>query len=176
MATTLRVILLCGVFLLCGCSALGFESGDYRNLEEAEEYLRQGQHDKAIEAYRAHMRYRLSLSDRPDWENPYLYLLMIGDVQLRQGKPLEAQTTYELAEKNKVDKALVSDRYRYLASWYEKQGELESALKILSMYRDRDELLFDVMRDRMAKDLVKREELQTSSAPPSATTEGGASH
>ncbi|MBN8550278.1 MAG: hypothetical protein J0M12_13245 [Deltaproteobacteria bacterium] len=152
---------------LCCCQRFGFRAfGDYAYLEKAEEYSRQNEPDKAIDAYRKHMRYRLSLNDRPKWENPYLYLLMIGDLQLTQNKPTDALETYKLAELNKVDPALVSDRYRYLASWYESKDDLDAALKILTTYRDRDPLLFDVMRDRMAKELVKKED---APATPTAT-------
>src|SRR5690606_31946453 len=139
---------------------------EYENLEAAEHFSREEKYDDAIAAYRKHMRYRLSLMDRPDWENPYLYLLMIGDLQLNQDKPDEALASYELAEKNKVDAALVSDRYRYLASWYEKQGRLDTAIEILTKYRDRDELLFDVMRDRIAKTLVENERAAAATPTP----------
>ncbi len=147
------------VLSFAACERFGFRAwGDYAYLEKAEEFSRQNEPDKAIAAYRKHMRYRLSLSDRPEWENPYLYLLMIGDLQLTQSKPDEALASYKLAELNKINSALISDRYRYLASWYESKGALDSALKILTTYRDRDPLLFDVMRDRLAKELVKKEE------------------
>lgn len=139
---------------------------EYENLEAAEHFSREEKFDEAIAAYRKHMRYRLSLMDRPEWENPYLYLLMIGDLQLNQGKPEEALASYQLAEKNKVDNALVSDRYRYLASWYEKKGDYDTAIEILTTYRDRDELLFDVMRDRMAKALVEKERAAANEADP----------
>lgn len=168
----LALVLIFALPLISGCRTIGlFAPSEYENLESAEEHSRQGEYDQAIAAYRKHMRYRLGLSDRPEWENPYLYLLMIGDLQLRQEKPDEARITYELAEKNKVDPALVSDRFRYLASWYEQKGDIDTALKILTTYRNRDELLFDVMRDRLAKELV-RKELEATPAPivsPTAT-------
>lgn len=159
------------LFSFSGCRLIGLgNSADYEHLEAAEQFSREGKLDEAIASYREHMRYRLSLPDRPDWENPYLYLLMIGDLQLNQSKPDAAQASYELAEKNKVDSALVSDRYRYLASWYEKQGDFDTALKVLTTYRNRDELLFDVMRDRLAKELVKKEQLSpTASTAPTPT-------
>jgi tetratricopeptide (TPR) repeat protein len=170
------------VCFIVGCSTFGFRDwGDYAYLEKAEEFSRQAKYDEAIDAYRKHMRYRLSLEDRPPWENPYLYLLMIGDLQLNQDKPEEARASYELAEKNKVDTALISDRYRYLATWYDKRGDIDAALKILSTYRDRDDMLFDVMRDRLAKELVKRERegslipTPTPSANPTVTISGAAS-
>lgn len=168
-----RRLILCGIcaLLLGGCEKLGFRAfGDYAYLEKAEEYSRQNEPEKAIEAYRKHMRYRLSLSDRPKWENPYLYLLMIGDLQLTENKPDEALASYSLAEQNKIDIALISDRYRYLASWYESRGDLDAALKILTTYRDRDPLLFDVMRDRLAKELVKKEEAKQTPAPTPIST------
>ncbi len=170
-----RDLILCFIcaLMLGACERFGFRAfGDYAYLEKAEEYSRQNEPDKAIEAYRKHKRYRLSLSDRPRWENPYLYLLMIGDLQLTQSKPEEALASYKLAEQNKIDPALISDRFRHLASWYESNGNFDAALSILTNYRELDPLLFDVMRDRLAKELVRKEEGKDLSTPTAAPPVG----
>jgi KDO2-lipid IV(A) lauroyltransferase len=125
-----------------------------RLLSRAEEYSRQGETDKAIEAYNDHIAERIEDEKRPEWENPYFYELIIGDLYLREGKVAEALLSYERAENNKVDLVLVSDRYRYVASWYEKSGDLLNAMEVLKKYRERDSLLFDAMLDRLAKELV----------------------
>jgi tetratricopeptide (TPR) repeat protein len=132
--------------------------GQVYYLQQAEELARQNKIDEAINAYRLHMHARLTLTDRPEWENPYLYLLLIGDLYLAKADINKAQESYLSAELNKVDAHLISDRFRALASWHEKQGDLEAAIAILTKNRERDPLLFDAMLDRISKDLVKREQ------------------
>jgi tetratricopeptide (TPR) repeat protein len=132
-------------------------------------------YEEAIAAYREHIAERAAVSDRPEWENPYIYLLDIGDIYLQQGNVEQALTTYESAAEHDVKAGYVNDRLRYIASWYEEHGELEKAIEHLQKYRERDELLFDLMLNRLARQLVAREEAQEaetesptaeSSAPP----------
>jgi hypothetical protein len=115
------------------------------------------------------MQYRLHVENRPDWENPYFYLLLIADIQLGQGHVDEAIASVELAEQNKVDRFLISDRYRAAASWYERQGRLPEAAAVLSRYRDRDPELFDSMLDRIGKVIIAKEE-RGEAFPTSAPT------
>ena len=122
-----------------------------KNLKDAREY------EKAIEQYQKHIQNRLNVKKRPDWENPYIYLLDIGDIYLEQSLPDKALETYEEAEKKKVKAAYVNDHYRAVASWYESKGELNKALDILKKYADRDPELFNMMMDRLAKQLVAAE-------------------
>jgi len=150
-------------FLLTGCSGSYFKFGPYRNAEQAEEFLRQGKFDDACESYRKHVEDRLANKDRPEWENPYFYYLIIGDIKLRDGKVKEALAAYEFAESKKIDSQLVSDRYRYVAQWYEKKGDFRNAMAILQKYQDRDPLLFDAVLDRVAKELTKIEDSGASS-------------
>lgn len=152
------------IFSLSAC-ALWLADTSY-HLKQAEELSRQGKFEEAILEYRQHMQVRLAIEKRPAWENPYLYLLMIGDIQLSQALVQEALLTFELAEKNKVDTSLISDRYRAVAAWYEKHEQLDSAIEVLKKYRDRDPLLFDSMLDRLAKEAVRRE--NSASRPSSA--------
>ena len=140
--------------IMFGCS-LGNSNS---SLKRAEELSRQEKYDEAITAYREHMEKRLDLKQRPEWENPYFYLILIGDIQLGQNKVKEALKTYEEAEKKGVYNALVADRYRSVAEWYEKKDKLETAFKLLKRYRDRDPLLFDAMLDRLAREIVRRED------------------
>jgi len=147
-------------FLIAGCRPSFFQAGlgSASKLQKAEELSRQGRYDEAIEAYRAHMQTRLNYTGRPKWENPYFYLILIGDIQLGQNKVEEAFKSYQAAEENGVDPYLISDRYRSIASWYEKQNQLAKAIDFLSRYRSRDPILIDAMLDRLAKQLVKQEE------------------
>ena len=128
------------------------------DLQKADEALRRKDFAQAIKIYQRHISERLKVKDRPDWENPYFHLLSIGDIQLGRGDVDQALASYEQAEKEGVDKGMISDRYRFVASWYEKKGDLEGALKVLTKYQNRDDLLFSLMLDRIAKELVKREE------------------
>jgi tetratricopeptide (TPR) repeat protein len=154
--------LIAPVALLAGC----FSSSD--RVQRAEELSRQGDYDAAIALYREHMEARLAIEDRPEWENPYFYLLLIGDVQLGRGEPEAALQTYEEAERQKVEPTLISDRYRAVGRWYEEHGQLQKALEELSKYRDRDPLLFDVMLDRIAKKLTAQEDAASKPAAAKA--------
>ncbi len=136
-----------------------YRIGEHGNLRHAEELLRQKKYDEACQAYLDHINQRLALTDRPEWENPYFYYLLIGDVRLRQENVTASLAAYDFAEKMKVEPQLTSDRYRYVASWHEKKGELKSAIAVLVKYRDRDPLLFDAMLDRLAKELTMKEDL-----------------
>ena len=140
--------------LTAGCS---FASDPATRLRDAEELTRQGNYDQAIESYQAHMESRIAATDRPEWENPHFYLLLIGDVELGRGDTGKALTFYEEAEQKGVATPLISDRYRAVASWHEEHGQLKEAMELLSKYRDRDDLLFDSMLDRIAKELTRKE-------------------
>jgi tetratricopeptide (TPR) repeat protein len=141
-------------------------NGRYALLQRAEEYSRREKFDDAVTAYREHIKIRLNIKERPTWENPYFYLLLIGDLQLQQKQFEAALASFELAEKNGVDRRLVSDRYVFVASLYEKEGKLDDAISILRRYRERDPLFYDMVLDRLAKELTRRED-QAAAAPPS---------
>lgn len=51
-------------------------------------------------------------------------------------------------------------RIRSVARWYDQHDKLEDAIALSTKYRDRDELLFDAMLDRISKELVRREDLK----------------
>lgn len=143
------------VLFVVGCGV--FDPGKSQR-SIASELSEQKRYDEAIQTYHEHIAKRLAVEERPDWENPYIYLLDIGDIYLEQGKVPEAISWYEEAEKRSVKQGYVNDRYRFVASWYEERGELEKAIEHLKKYRERDRLLFDMMLDRLAKALVKRED------------------
>ena len=85
----------------------------------ADKLSKEKKYEEAVKAYWDHINFRLSVKDRPVWENPYIYLLDIGDLYLEKGDVEQALYHYELAEKKRVKQAYVNDRYRYVASWYE---------------------------------------------------------
>lgn len=161
------LLLAFSICLLTFCKPFAFTPEGYENLQKAEEFGRKRDYDKAIDAYHKHIDYRLSREDRPEWENPYFYLLMIGDVQLAAMRPADALSSYQEAEKRGVDSGLVADRYRYLASWYEEHGQLQQAFEVLSLNRTKDQMLFDIMLDRISRKIVELEDLKLSPATPS---------
>jgi tetratricopeptide (TPR) repeat protein len=164
----LTLVLCTSLIGLLGCFSQGSE-----NLRLADELSREGKYEAAIDAYRKHMEYRLSITNRPEWENPYFYLLLIGDEYLHRGAPVKALEQYQEAERKEVHPTLISDRYRAVARWYEEHGELQRALDVLKQFRDRDSLLFDAMADRVARTLTEREnkELQQTAPAPSLLPE-----
>ncbi len=145
-----RVTSCLALLLISGC----FSTGP-KELLDAEDLSSEGKHDEAIAAYHEHIANRLEVADRPEWENPYFYLLNVGDIELSRGNVDKALAAYEEAEREKVDLPLVADRYRAVASWYEEHGQLEKALEILTKYRDKDPLIFDSMLDRVARELTE---------------------
>ena len=153
----LLIITISSGIVLGGCH-LSIFSPAKSLMEEAEELARNAQYQEAIALYQKHMQKRLSVIDRPDWENPYLYLLTIGDLELRQDKIDSAISTYEEAEKKGVSRELVSDRYRGVAEHFEQKHQLETAVEILKRFRDRDPLLYDGMLDRISKQIVAEED------------------
>jgi tetratricopeptide (TPR) repeat protein len=144
----------------CALSACSLFSNS-SSIDHAEALAADGRYEEAIQIYSEHMQERLAVSDRPAWENPYFYMLSIGDLQLRMGQPEQALTSFTTAEEHHVDASLISDRYRSVAIWYEEHGQLEKALAILTKYRDRDSLLFDAMLDRIARAMTAQEAAQT---------------
>lgn len=148
MKKTLYLIIL--IFLSCTPKP-SIHHNNAKELKEDKEFF------KAIEQYQKHIDTRLAVKNRPEWENPYLYYLDIGDVYLEMNDEKSATKYYEMAEDKKVKPAYVNDRYRYVATWYEEKGDLKSALKQLKKYKDRDPDLFNLMMDRIAKEIVKKE-------------------
>ena len=155
LAREIRLVLLGA--LLFGCSSQGSD-----RLRHAEELSRQGRYKEAIEEYRAHMEARLAVANRPEWENPYFYLLLIGDVYLGKGEIERALTSYEDAEKNGVHEALVSDRYRSVAARYEEKGDLKKAFDKLPVNEEEANAVLQTLpkelRDRILRTLTQLED------------------
>lgn len=139
------------------CSCHGF-SGGKSKLDKAEDLVQQEKYEEAITIYKEHMSERLSAKNRPDWENPYFYYLLIGDIELRRSNVNAAIEAYKTAQANDIPINLISDRMRYIATWYEEKGEYEEALAILKANRQLDPLLFDSMLDRISKDLILKQD------------------
>ena len=143
------------LIFVCSCSL----HRELDRLSMAEQALQQERKQDAIDYYNQHIAERLAVTNRPAWENPYFYELLIGDIELSRENPEAALQAYEKAQTEKVTEGLVLDRIRLVASWHEKRGEYEKATETLLRYRSRDPLLFDLMLDRISRELTKREDL-----------------
>ena len=150
MINRLAIFLLC-LFIFSSCSG-----SNSRAL--AAKYSKEKKYEEAIQEYRNHIQERLKVTSRPEWENTYIYLLDIGDLYLEQGNVEEALATYKEASEHEVKKSYIADRYRYVANWYANKGDIKSALKLLEKNREQDPLLFDLMLDRLARQLIKEED------------------
>ena len=109
---------------------------------------------EAIKLYEAHINYRLKLDDKPEWENPYVYLLDIGDIYLNKGDVESALKYYLEVELKKVDVDYINDRLKKVAYWHEENQNFFKAIEHLKLYRDRDPLIFDLILDRISKKII----------------------
>ena len=153
---TLKPRTLSTVVLICVLSSCASLKGP-EVLNRADELTVEGRFDEAIAAYQEHIQDRLEDGGRPEWENPYFYLLNIGDIELNRNNPEKALARYEEAEQKGVTISLVADRYRAVATWHEGRHELQKALEVLNRYRSKDPLIFDSMLDRIARELTRSE-------------------
>ena len=88
---------------------------------DAEQFRSEKKYPEAIAAYTQHLQNRLESADRPDWENPYFYDLLIGDIQLEKGDLVAAKSAYLEALEHNVEEPLFLDRMRQLAKKYEQE-------------------------------------------------------
>lgn len=143
-------------------SCVLFSGFSESNLMKADRKIKEAKYEEAVTLIKEHIESRLAVENRAAWENPYFHYLQIGDIYLQLGDPVKATAAYELAEKNGVETGLVSDRYRFVANWFEKQGKLREAVEYLEKYRDRDDLLMNMMLDRLARDILAQEKLKAA--------------
>jgi KDO2-lipid IV(A) lauroyltransferase len=125
-------------------------------LAKAEQLRSEQNFEQAISLYQEHIEKRLRFHDREDWENPYFYELIIGDIYLEQGKLSEAHKAYISAKSHNVDHELFLDRIRQLASKYEERKDFQVALELLKPYANEDPILINSQLDRISKALVDK--------------------
>jgi tetratricopeptide (TPR) repeat protein len=135
-------------------------------VSEAERLRRAGEGARAIEEYEIHMQERSKNASRPPGENPAFYYLYIGDTYLEMNCPLQAQSAYERAHKEGVERELVVDRFHRLALWFSNYQQHEQAIALLKSVRDLDELLIDAAIDAAHKRSVASEDSANSTPPP----------
>ncbi len=158
-----KFVLLTILLLNAGCTWFANKPG---HRQSADNFVKEKRYNEAIESYWQHINERLAVKSKPDWENPYIYLLDIGDIHLQQGQVNEALHFYEMAQQKGVKAAYVNDRYREVARWYESQGQLEAAIEHLKKYRESDEFLIDLMLDRLARKLVESQDQPEDAVQP----------
>ncbi|HMO02016.1 MAG TPA: lysophospholipid acyltransferase family protein [Oligoflexia bacterium] len=151
LAAALSFFAIIAIFPL-GCS------GNPNNLKLAEEYAAKKEWSKAIRHYYAHINDRNLVKNRPDWENPYFYLIAIGDIHLEEKKYKLALDRYLEAEAKGIPQTLVTDRIRLIAAKLKDDGALKDAFEHLKKFKDRDSLIFDGLLDSLAKQITQTEE------------------
>jgi tetratricopeptide (TPR) repeat protein len=107
----------------------------------------------AIELYHQHIKERLRDDNRESWENPYFYLLLIGDIYVEIGDFKSALDSYEEAKNNQVDKQLYLDRIRFIAEKLEEKGEIQSAFDLLNNHLSEDPLIINELLDKLSRKL-----------------------
>lgn len=139
--------------LLVGCSIVSSAS----LVDDAEQFTEQARYNEAIETYQRHIANRLADPTRPEWENPYFYLLQIADLQLLLTQPEDAVRSCLQAKAAGVESNLLADKLRTIARWYEEHGDFTRAFLLLKEHRDIDPLLFDALLDRVGRTLTQQE-------------------
>lgn len=153
----LRAIYFSLVLSLCSCTFSVYTykgKSYYSEADRAEALQAGGELEKAIEAYEAHIKNRISSKKRFSNENPYFYKLMIGDLHLKLDQIDEAEKSYLSACNHKVSPPLCADRLRKMGRYFEEKKEYDKAFEILRKHRELDILLFDLEIDRLHKSIV----------------------
>lgn len=149
---------------ITGCSVFVWAS-DFRfpqnrltHAQRAQDLRNEHEVDEAVKEYHLHIEQRLATANRPEWENPYFYYLLIGDTYLENDQPQEAKDAYLTAYHEKVNEHFIVDRLVQLANWYLKHRQDEAGISLLRQYRELDPLLIDNEIDQMHKKIVSEED------------------
>jgi len=124
----------------------------------AAQYRSEKKYAEAIGEYQQHITARLEDSRREPEENPYFYLILIGDVYLEQTKLQPALESYIEAKEREVETPLVVDRIRRVARALRDNGQHREAVTLLKKYRALDEFVFDLDIDETLKAIVTFED------------------
>jgi len=150
---------------LSGCSYFGINN-NLSLARKAEAAQKEGDCDKAIEYYQLHIESRIEEDKKADKENPWFYLVKIGDCQLQQGKEEDALNTYLEAKSKKVYPDLIADRLMKIVDVRIKNKRYEQAVALLKNHREIDELKFDSRIDEIHKEVVANEEFPVKPVEP----------
>lgn len=148
-----------GFFLiqLGACGFINFASRP-SHARLAAQYRSEKKYEDAIGEYNKHIAARLKDSRREPEENPYFYLILVGDTYLEQGKIDTALENYIEAKGKDVEQPLVVDRIRRVARLLRESRKYREAVELLKKYRELDEFVFDLDIDENLKEIVKSED------------------
>ena len=148
-------LLLSGCFFYAG-SVTFSAPGEHRRA--AEKLQGAGKYREALQEYELHMAERLKARNRPAEENPYFYLLYVGDCYLELGEEKTALAKYLEAREHGIPDTSLTDRLLRVANWYGARGRYEEALALLEKYREVDPLILESQLDTFSKLIVQRDE------------------
>ncbi len=120
-------------------------------LNKAELAFEENNYAEAVLLYDKHREERQNTKDRPSWENPSFYHLVVVESLLKLNKPEEAEARILLGIKEGVDNALIVDKLRLIAEWYVKNKDLTTAIDFLDKYHHLDEEYIDGIIDGLSK-------------------------
>ena len=141
---------------LGSCAFLGFSSRP-SHARVAAQYRAEKKYAAAIKEYQEHIISRLADSRREPEENPYFYLILIGDIYLEEGNSGQALESYVEAKGREVELPLVVDRVRRVARALGDAGKYREAVVLLKKYRELDSFAFDLDIDENIKEIIKLE-------------------
>jgi len=101
---------------------------------------------------------RIRTEGRLAGENPYFYLILIGDLHLDLDEPKKALQNYLEAHSRSVAHELVVSRIRRVALYYSERSNYAAALNLLATFRELDAEIFDATIDRIHRESVKSEQ------------------
>jgi tetratricopeptide (TPR) repeat protein len=142
---------------LGACTYFSFERGASHS-QIAAKLRDEKKFEEAIQEYYKHIDSRLKDSRREAEENPFFYLIMIGDIYLEEGNTGEAIRTYLEAKSKQVEGPLVVDRIRKVAGTLRDSGKYKEAIDLLRGHRDLDTFSFDLDADDILKEAVSAED------------------
>ena len=124
--------------------------------DKAAQEFNDGDLEQARKNYFRHMKKRLLDESRPNDENPFFYLVLIGDIYLKEEKLERAFYFYRVGHGKKVKTPLIAYRIRKVALAYHKNKQSEIALDILREYRELDEFAFDAEKDKIHREYINQ--------------------
>lgn len=126
----------------------------------AAQYRGEKRYEEAIREYQEHIASRLGDSRREPEENPYFYLILVGDIYLEQANTARALESYLEAKSKDVEPQLIVDRIRRVGRAFHDAKKYREAIELLKKYRALDEFGFDLDIDENLKEIVKLEDQQ----------------
>jgi tetratricopeptide (TPR) repeat protein len=115
-------------------------------------------YQEAISEYRTYIDLRLKEKTVSENYSPYFYYLLIGEAYLKLDQPDQARTAFLEAKEHGTSPALVADKLRQLAGWYEERKRYDEAIAVLHEFRQLDPLMFDSDLDRNHKEQISAED------------------